>query len=37
LAAARQHVEHTAAARAWMEGIKLPLEEVVAYAQSEGG
>jgi tetratricopeptide (TPR) repeat protein len=36
LAAARQHVEHTAAARAWMEGIKLPLEEVVAYAQSEG-
>jgi predicted ATPase/serine/threonine protein kinase len=33
LAIARDHVGPTAAARAWMEGIALALEDVVAYAR----
>ena len=35
LAVARNHVEHTAAAVAWMEGINLPLESLLAYAQEK--
>jgi predicted ATPase len=35
LAVARHHLEPTPAAMAWMEGNKLPLQEVVAYARGE--
>jgi tetratricopeptide (TPR) repeat protein len=37
LAIARDHVGPTAAARAWMEGITLPLDDVVASARGDCG
>lgn len=37
LAIARDHLEHAAAAMAWMEGSSQALEKVIAYARGEAG